>query len=154
MRALGPALLAAALLAASACSREPSRAPRPPADARSAALALFELARSRGPSAESRGSILDPELAGRDGAALEAALLPLREATEQRVVGEEPIAALGLTVVEFSAALPGGGEIRGSAHVRPRGDGTWRIVWIATPGGSWPARRPGPGEGSTSGGGG
>jgi hypothetical protein len=154
MRNVRPALLVVVLVAASACSRGPARAPRPPRDARSAALALFDLARSRAPSAEVRHSILDPELADRDGAALETALLPLREATEPRVVREEPIAALGLTAVEFSAAVRGGGEIRGSAHARLVGDGTWRIVWIATPGGSWPSRKPGPGEGSTSGGGG
>ena len=143
-------VLVVVLVATSSCSKGPERPSLPGKDASAAALALFDLAHEPVIGPGVRDAVLDPALAGRDSAVLDAALAPLCEATDPRVVREEPIPALGLTAVDFAASVPGGGEVLGSVHVRPTGDGTWRIVWIASPGGSWPSKRPGQGEGLTT----
>ena len=83
-------------------------------------------------------ALLDPGLATRDPGALAAALLPLRGAGSPRVVSTEALSGNGVTAVDFAADLPGGGTILGSVHARRLDDGTFRILWIATPGGSWP----------------
>ncbi len=135
---LAPRVIVLLLAAAAACSGRERFAVRPPRDAGSAALELFVLARSEAPGAEDLRALLDPGLATRDPGALAAALLPLRGAGSPRVVSTEALSGNGVTAVDFAADLPGGGTILGSVHARRLDDGTFRILWIATPGGSWP----------------
>ncbi len=111
---------------------------------------MLALARPGGAAAEEIALVLAPGPQGPDRPALAAALSALAVAESARVVKAEALEVAGKTAVDVEARLPGGGTVTFSVQAVRRPDGTWRVVWIGTPSGSWPARRAVPGEGLTS----
>jgi len=113
-------------------------------------MQLVALARPEGPISGEISLVLAAMREDFDRPALAAALKALVPAESARVVAVEPLEVAGKTAVDIEARLPGGGTALCSAQAARGPDGTWRVVWFETPSGSWPARRPGPGEGLTS----
>lgn len=113
-------------------------------------MSLVSLARPGGPTSGEISLVLAARREDIDRPALAAALRALAPAESARVVAVEALEVAGKTAVDIEARLPGGGKALCSVQAARGPDGAWRVVWFETPSGSWPARRPGPGEGLTS----
>jgi hypothetical protein len=142
-------LLACALLAGG-CHRQ-AAPPSPPRDPVEAARGLFDLARVESPSDAELERVLSPELVRSHRVPLLDALPVLAETRELKFETPEPLPGIDRAVVDLDATLAGGGRARGSVHVAPRGDGSWRVVWFQALGVAWPPLASPAGEGlSTS----
>jgi hypothetical protein len=102
---------------------------------------LFELTTHDEPTDEQLAATL--ESVPRDAARvafLEAldALGPIAAPKVERI---EPLADLGLTVVDLRAELPGAGSARYSVQVAVTQNGSWRVRWFGGPGVEWPRHR-------------
>ncbi len=113
-------------------------------------MKVVALARAGDATPEELALVLAVGPEGPDRPALAAALRSLAAAEFARVVAVEPLEVAGKTAVDLEARLPGGGTSGSSLQAVLLPDGTWRVVWLETPSGAWPARRAGPGEGLTS----
>lgn len=145
VRAAALALLAGATLAA--CSNP---APSEQAGPTGLALRLFELARQGEPAEQQLAECFGPLPDDTSRAALLDALELLAEATTPRVLAEERVAGLALTVVDLTAALPGEGSADYSVHLEGSPEEGWTIRWFRGPGVEWPRQRGPLGQGLTS----
>jgi hypothetical protein len=139
--------LAAVVLALIACSGpEPPREPTPA----QVALGLFELAATDDRTDEQLAATI--EIVPRDASrvALLEALDALGPVSAPEVERVEPLADLGLTVVDLRAELPGAGSARYSVQVAVAEDGAWKVRWFGGPGVEWPRHRRPRGEGLSS----
>ena len=112
----------------------------PPGDPKTAALAVFDLARADDPDREAVIAVFEAARLTESMAAVLDAIAPLAETSEPRVIAEVAMPEVDRVAVDIEADLRGGGSAIFGVQSRRQGDGTWRVVSVLGPGVEWPAR--------------
>ncbi len=136
MRRTGALLFALALPGCTG-GQEPPPAPGPPRSPQEAVEAVWATAALGDPAPETlRAVFVEAPLATQTPRLLD--LLDTLRGLTPTVVRVEPLPGLGRTALDLRADLPAGGMAALSIQVEECPDGTWRVAWLAAPGGSWP----------------
>jgi hypothetical protein len=126
---------------AAGCGREePAATEIPAADPRSAALAVFEIARLGDPDRETVAAVFDESRLTESLAVVLDAVSPLAEFSEPRIVDEVSMPGIHRVAIDLEVSLAGGGSAVVSIQSEEQPDGTWRVVSVLGPGVDWPPR--------------
>jgi hypothetical protein len=129
------------VLAAVGCGREEPAAPEiPPLDPRSAALAVFEIARLGDPDRETVAAVFDEGRLTESLAVVLDAVAPLAEFSDARIVDEVSMPGVYRVAIDLEVSLAGEGSAAISIQSEEQPDGTWRVVSVLGPGVDWPPR--------------
>ncbi len=148
--ALGVGALCLAAVAVGCRGERPTEPALPPADATTAALAVFELARVDDPDRDTVTLVFDAARLTESMAGVLDAIAPLAETSRPRVIAELAMPEVQRVAVDIEADLPGGGNAIFGVQSERRPDGTWRVVSVLGPGVEWPIRSPGRDSGTTT----